>query len=52
MHTDTPHTAPRTSRIELLGLNKRFHDALAVQGVSFTTEPGTITGFLGPIGAP
>ena len=51
MHTDTSHPPPRASRIELLGLTKRFHDVLAVQDVSFTTEPGTITGFLGPNGA-
>jgi ABC-2 type transport system ATP-binding protein len=51
MQTDTPYPAPRTSRIELLGLAKRFDDVLAVEDVSFTTEPGTITGFLGPNGA-
>ena len=51
MHTDTPHPAPWAARIELLGLTKRFDDVLAVEGVSFTTEPGTITGFLGPNGA-
>lgn len=52
MHTDISHPVRRTSRIGLPGLTKRFGDVLAVQGVSFTTEPGAITGFLGPIGAP
>ncbi len=51
MDTDIAYTSPRRSRIELDGLTKRFDDVLAVQGVSFTTEPGTITGFLGPNGA-
>jgi ABC-2 type transport system ATP-binding protein len=51
MHTDTPHPAPRGSRIALDGLTKRFGDVLAVEDVSFTTEPGTITAFLGPNGA-
>jgi ABC-2 type transport system ATP-binding protein len=32
-------------------LTKRYGDVLAVDGVSFALEPGTITGFLGPNGA-
>jgi ABC-2 type transport system ATP-binding protein len=32
-------------------LTKRYGDMLAVDGVSFALEPGTITGFLGPNGA-
>jgi ABC-2 type transport system ATP-binding protein len=32
-------------------LTKRYGDVLAVEGVSFALEPGTITGFLGPNGA-
>ena len=51
MHNDNPHLAPRISRITLDGLTKRFGDVLAVQGVSFTTEPGTVAAFLGPNGA-
>jgi ABC-2 type transport system ATP-binding protein len=51
MHTDTPQHVPRTSRIALHGLTKRFDDVLAVEDVSFAIEPGTITGFLGPNGA-
>jgi len=32
-------------------LTKRYHHHLAVDEVSFTCEPGTVTGFLGPNGA-
>jgi ABC-2 type transport system ATP-binding protein len=32
-------------------LTKRFGSVLAVDDLSFTLEPGTITGFLGPNGA-
>jgi len=32
-------------------LTKRYHQHLAVNDVSFTCEPGTVTGFLGPNGA-
>ena len=37
--------------IEARGLTKRFGDKLAVNQLSFTIEPGRITGFLGPNGA-
>src|SRR5215813_7424408 len=37
--------------IEARGLTKRFGDKLAVDELSFTVEPGRITGFLGPNGA-
>ena len=37
--------------IEARGLTKRFGDQLAVDQLSFTVEPGRITGFLGPNGA-
>lgn len=33
------------------GLTKRFGDKTAVEDVSFTIRPGTVTGFLGPNGA-
>ena len=33
------------------GLTKRFGDRTAVDNVSFTVEPGKVTGFLGPNGA-
>jgi len=37
--------------IEVDNLSKRYGSQLAVDGVSFRCEPGTITGFLGPNGA-
>jgi len=37
--------------IEARGLTKRYGDTVAVDGLSFTVEPGKITGFLGPNGA-
>ncbi|MDP9136435.1 MAG: ABC transporter ATP-binding protein [Actinomycetota bacterium] len=37
--------------IEVNDLSKRYGSQLAVDGVSFRCEPGTITGFLGPNGA-
>jgi ABC-2 type transport system ATP-binding protein len=37
--------------IEVEGLTKRFGSTLAVDDLSFSVSPGTITGFLGPNGA-
>jgi ABC-2 type transport system ATP-binding protein len=37
--------------IEARSLTKRYGDTLAVDNLSFTVEPGRITGFLGPNGA-
>jgi ABC-2 type transport system ATP-binding protein len=37
--------------IEARGLSKRYGDRLAVDQLSFTVEPGQVTGFLGPNGA-
>ncbi|MEU8245620.1 ATP-binding cassette domain-containing protein [Nonomuraea sp. NPDC048916] len=39
------------SAIEIRDLGKSFGAVRAVDGVSFTVEPGTITGYLGPNGA-
>ncbi|MCD0445728.1 ATP-binding cassette domain-containing protein [Glycomyces sp. A-F 0318] len=39
------------ARIEARGLSKRFGDKRAVHDVSFTVEPGRVTGFLGPNGS-
>src|SRR5512132_4038849 len=38
-------------RIVVAGLIKTYGTLRAVDGLSFTVEPGTITGFLGPNGA-
>ncbi|WP_172119916.1 ABC transporter ATP-binding protein [Actinomyces faecalis] len=37
--------------IEATGLTKRYGHKTAVNNISFTVEPGTVTGFLGPNGA-
>jgi ABC-2 type transport system ATP-binding protein len=37
--------------IEACGLTKRYGDKTAVDDLSFTVRPGTVTGFLGPNGA-
>src|SRR5712675_1383595 len=37
--------------IEVNGLRKRFGPTLALDGMSFTVQPGQVTGFVGPNGA-
>ncbi len=39
------------ARVEIVGLTKRFGGFVAVDDLTFTVEPGRITGFLGPNGA-
>ncbi|MCF6472764.1 ATP-binding cassette domain-containing protein [Nonomuraea sp. MG754425] len=39
------------STIEVKGLRKRFGRTVALDGMSFTVEPGEVTGFVGPNGA-
>lgn len=41
----------RAHRIEVAQLSKSFGTACAVDALSFTAEPGEVTGFLGPNGA-
>src|SRR5690348_13040819 len=41
----------RRSMIEARGLTKRYGSTLAVDQLSFSVEPGRVTGFLGPNGA-
>ncbi len=40
-----------SGRIEISGLSKSFGATRAVDDLSFTVEPGSVTGFLGPNGA-
>src|SRR5690348_16303031 len=44
---------PRRTKqmIEVQELSKRYGEKLAVAGLTFTVQPGTVTGFLGPNGA-
>lgn len=44
-------TGVRGERIEISGLTKKFGTFTAVEDLSFSVEPGRITGFLGPNGA-
>jgi ABC-2 type transport system ATP-binding protein len=44
-------SAPRAVRVEVRGLSKSFGTVQAVSDLSFTVEPGSVTGFLGPNGA-
>jgi ABC-2 type transport system ATP-binding protein len=37
--------------IEVIGLRKRFGSAPALDGMTFTVQPGQVTGFVGPNGA-
>ncbi len=37
--------------IEVTGLHKRFGQTVALDGLSFTVAPGSVTGFVGPNGA-
>ena len=37
--------------IEAIGLTKRYGRTVAVDDLSFTVQPGRVTGFLGPNGA-
>src|SRR5882757_9892589 len=40
-----------SGRITVANLTKQFGQVTAVQNLSFTVEPGSVTGFLGPNGA-
>ncbi len=41
----------RSGRIVVTGLSKTFGDIAAVSGLTFTVEPATVTGLLGPNGS-
>src|SRR6202161_2356433 len=47
----TPGASTRGLPIEINGLSKHFGEVLAVDDLSFTVEPGRVTGFLGPNGS-
>jgi ABC-2 type transport system ATP-binding protein len=40
-----------TATIEIDGLRKRFGSTQALDGMTFTVQPGHVTGFVGPNGA-
>ena len=47
----TPGATTRGLPIEISGLSKSFGTVVAVDDLSFTVEPGRVTGFLGPNGS-
>lgn len=47
----TPPRSYAENMIEITNLTKRYGNKTAVNNISFTVEPGKITGFLGPNGA-
>ena len=49
--TATGSTSRDPVRVEVAGLTKTFGAVRAVDDLSFTVEPGSVTGFLGPNGA-
>jgi ABC-2 type transport system ATP-binding protein len=50
--SERPTKPPTTdSTIVVRGLRKRFGPTVALDGMSFTVEPGQVTGFVGPNGA-
>jgi ABC-2 type transport system ATP-binding protein len=44
-------STPASAVVSVSSLSKRYRDVNAVDDLSFSLEPGTITGFLGPNGA-
>src|SRR5262249_33928429 len=44
-------SSPSAAVVRCRALTKRYGDLAAVEGVTFSLEPGTVTGFLGPNGA-
>jgi len=47
----SPPDRVRSGPLELAGLRRRYGRTVALDGLSFTVEPGRIFGFLGPNGA-
>jgi ABC-2 type transport system ATP-binding protein len=47
----SPPARPGAGQIVVSGLTKRFRKTNVVDNLSFTVEPGRVTGFLGPNGA-
>lgn len=46
----SPNLRPVSQPVEIIGLVKRFGDAVAVDGISFRAEAGKLTTLLGPSG--
>jgi ABC-2 type transport system ATP-binding protein len=50
-HRQTKDERMTDGRIAVSGLTKQYRGVTAVNDLSFTVEPGRVTGFLGPNGA-
>jgi ABC-2 type transport system ATP-binding protein len=48
---EIPPRREENDMIEVRNLTKRYGEKVAVDGLTFTVQPGTVTGFLGPNGA-
>jgi ABC-2 type transport system ATP-binding protein len=46
-----PYRSVVETTIDVNGLRKRFGQTMALDGLSFTVSPGSVTGFVGPNGA-
>ncbi|WP_374226695.1 ABC transporter ATP-binding protein [Micromonospora sp. WMMB482] len=51
MSDGQPRPSAGTGQITVSGLTKQYKNVRAVDNLSFTVEPGRVTGFLGPNGA-
>jgi ABC-2 type transport system ATP-binding protein len=49
--TGDEHAASRSAVVTVSSLSKRYGDVTAVDDLTFSLDPGTVTGFLGPNGA-
>jgi ABC-2 type transport system ATP-binding protein len=47
----TEDAPPRSAVVSVRSLSKRYGETLAVDSLTFSLQPGTVTGFLGPNGA-
>src|SRR5260370_10694940 len=46
-----PYNQHMDTTIEVSGVHKRFGPTMALDGMTFTVQPGRVTGFVGPNGA-
>lgn len=51
IHTQPPQRRDRPLTLEIDSLTKSYGDTTVVDGLTFTVQPGRVTGFLGPNGS-
>ena len=49
--TESYNDAMTDATIEMTGVRKRYGETVALDGMSFSVQPGRVTGFIGPNGA-